>query len=292
MNEFTLLNKNNKKINIIEGVEIEEIKLIIIHIHGIGSHFQPVFECIDEFKNRDLLFSNFNFKSFALEFEGHGKSEGIRCSINSFDNLLEDLDILIDYIKISYDRPIFLISESMGSAVALKYSILNKEKINGIILFGPLFGIDEKLIPNCFITSLLTGISYFLPEIPLISNNLSVNGNNNKEFMKAKEANQYSYKGKHRLNTCREMLKISNWINNNGYLLETPILIFHGLKDTITSPAVTKCIFDNMISKDKELYLLEEGYHCLLIESEENPYLPGYIMGKIIHWINKRTVLY
>jgi alpha-beta hydrolase superfamily lysophospholipase len=288
MNEFTLLNKNNKKLNIIEGVDIEEIKLIIIHIHGIGSHFQPVFECIDEFKNRDLLFSNFNFKSFALEFEGHGKSEGNRCSINSFDNLLEDLDTLINYIIVRYEKPIFLLSESMGCAVALKYSILNKEKINGLIFLAPLFGIDEKLIPNYLITSLLSGLSFILPEIQVISNNLSAVAINNQEFINAKEKNTYSYKGNHRLNTCREMLNISNWISNNGYLLETPILIFHGIKDTITNPMVTKCVFDNMISKDKELHLLEEGYHCLLIESEENPYLPGYIMGKIVHWINKR----
>jgi hypothetical protein len=60
------------------------------------------------------------------------------------------------------------------------------------------------------------------------------------------------------------------------------------LKDTITNPLITKKVFDNLISKDKELDLLEDGYHCLLIESDENPYLPGFIMGKIMNWINER----
>jgi len=288
MNEFTLTNKNNKKIYIIVCIDVNKIKTIVIHIHGMGSHFQPVFECIDEFNNRDNLFSQFNYKSFALEFEGHGKSEGNRCSINSFDDLLEDLDLLINYIKTRYTQPIFLLSESMGCAVALKYCITKKNNIKGIILFGPLFGINDNMKPHSLIILLLTIISYILPNFPLLTNNLSSISIDNEDYISAKNKNTFSYKGNHKLNTCREMLKIVDWINENGYLLETPILIFHGLKDTITDSSITKTVFDKMISKDKEFNLLKDGYHCLLIEGKENPFLPGYIMGKIIYWINER----
>ena len=99
MFEFTLKNKKLKKINIIEGTSNKNIKAIIIHIHGIGSHFQPLFECIDDFKYRDELFCKFNYKSFGLEFHGHGKSEGTKCSISNFDDLLDDLDTLVKFIK-------------------------------------------------------------------------------------------------------------------------------------------------------------------------------------------------
>jgi alpha-beta hydrolase superfamily lysophospholipase len=176
----------------------------------------------------------------------------------------------------------------MGCAVTLKYCITKKHDIKGIILFAPLFGIDDKLKPHFLIVLILTIVSYFFPEIPLLSNNLASIAINNNDYIYAKNENIFSYKGKHRLNTCREMVKISDWIYKNGHLLETPILIFHGLKDTITNPLITKTVFDKMISKDKELNLLENGYHCLLIESVENPYLPGYIIGKIIYWINER----
>ena len=47
------------------------IKGIIIYIHGMGSHFQPVYYSIDEFTVRDEFFSKFGFKSFALEFHLH-----------------------------------------------------------------------------------------------------------------------------------------------------------------------------------------------------------------------------
>jgi alpha-beta hydrolase superfamily lysophospholipase len=83
------------------------------------------------------------------------------------------------------------------------------------------------------------------------------------------------------------MLAISEWISKYGYLMNTPIIIFHGLKDVITQPSITKNIFNDIISPNKKLYLLEYGYHCLLLESNDNPYLPGYIMGKIIDWVDK-----
>lgn len=286
MNEFTLKNYKNKKINIIEGVNIKNIKAIIIHIHGLGSHFQPLFNCIDDFKYRDELFCKFNYKSFGLEFHGHGKSEGEKCSINCIDDLLDDLDILLKHIIHNYKQPIFFLCESMGCAIALKYCIKFQNSIRGIIFLGPLFLVDDTLKPNSLLIIILTIISYLFPNCELLSSNgITIN---NKEFIKTRKENSFSYNGKHKLNTGREILKISDWIHNNAHLLETPILIFHGLKDTINNPTTTEIMFDKIISKDKELILLEDGYHCLLIEPEEDPFLPGYIIGKIIHWMNER----
>jgi len=290
MKEFNLINKHFLKINIIEGRNSETIKAIIIHLHGMGSHFQPVFECIDEFDNKDELFSRLAFKSFALEFHGHGKSEGNRASIFSFDDLLDDLEVLINYIENMYHQPIFLMAESMGCAVALKYSIIRKNQIKGLIFLAPLFGIDEHLKPPKIILNLLTIMSNFFPESPLYTsaNSLSKVSTNNQNYIDAKKKSLFSYSGSHKLCTCKELLKVSDWIKENGHLLNIPILIFLGLKDTITVPSITKQIFEKMNSNDKELFLLEDGYHCLLIESNENPYLPGYIIGKMISWINKK----
>lgn len=294
MKEFNLINKKNQKINIIEGEnEFFNNKLIpkgiIIHIHGMGSHFQPVFDSVDEFSSRDKLFSKIDLKSFALEFHGHGKSEGIRCCIYSFEDLLDDLDTLINYIETNYNLPIFLFAESMGCAVALKYCITKKNNIKGLLFMAPLFGIDDSLKPNFIIATILKFVSYFFPTLPLVSTSKNMNSasTDNQNFIEARKSCDFSYTGSHRLCTAKEMLLVSEWINENGHLIDVPIIIFHGLKDVITQPSITKNIFNNMVSTNKELYLFEDGYHCLLLEGNENPYLPGYIIGKMMHWLNK-----
>jgi len=290
MKEFKLININQIKINIIEGEDIPNMNAIIIHIHGLGGHFQPLYDSFNSFDNftkRDNFFNLYNFKSFGLEFHGHGKSEGYRCSIESFDDLLDDLHILITYVESNYyNIPIFLLCESMGCAVALKYCITKKNNIKGIIFLAPLFGIDDDLLPNCCFQKILLSISYCLPFCRLLSdsNGLTNIISTNQEFLDAKKNNKYTYNGSHRLCTGRELLKISNWIKKNGHLLKIPIQIFHGLKDYVTQPEMTEEIFNKMNTK-KELHLLEDAHHCLLIECKENPLLPNIIIQKSVDWI-------
>ena len=99
MKEFKINNLKGIPLNIIEGNHIDNQKAIVIHVHGIASHFQEVYECEDSFSYRDNLFTSNNIKSFALEFHGHGKSSGLKCSIDDFDNLVDDLFCLVNYIK-------------------------------------------------------------------------------------------------------------------------------------------------------------------------------------------------
>ena len=191
--QFHLKNHLNLNINILEGIHTGNIKGIIINIHGLGSHFQAVYDCIDEFTCKDSFFTKFNFKSFALEFHGHGKSEGKKCFINNFDDLIEDLDMLIKHIESQYDQPIYLVCESMGCAVAFKYCIIKKNKIKGVIFLAPLFGINSKLKPNILLKNILLPISYIFPWLPLISSssNLKSLATLNETYNNLKEKNKY-----------------------------------------------------------------------------------------------------
>lgn len=109
-----LINSKNGKLNIIEGKNISEPKAIILNIHGVGAHFQSVYDNLDEFVLRDNWFSKFNFKSMAFEFYGHCKSEGTIYMINNLDDLIEDLDTVIKHLNEKFNnKKIFICVESM-----------------------------------------------------------------------------------------------------------------------------------------------------------------------------------
>jgi acylglycerol lipase len=299
MKQFYLSNYKNNKINVIEGQKINNIKCILLHVHGLGAHFQPIYKSLDDFKERDNIFKNYNIKSFAFEFHGHGKSGGTRCSINNFDDLLFDLNLVLTYLKTIYDYPIYLLSESMGSAICIKYCIMgllnenikiNKKvqitnyiKIQGLILLSPLCGIKKEMQPKPFVKKLLVCFSYCFPNLKLITQtkNMAEKTTNNIDFIQARQNNLYSYKYKHRLCTGRELLKMTNWINDHGYLLELPTLIFHGEKDNITDPRITEKLYNNINTIKKELYLIPNGDHSLLLDST----LSYNILQKISDWI-------
>ena len=123
MNEYFIRSKLGK-INIIDCKEVTNFKAIILHVHGVGSHFQFVYPNLDELITRDDFFSKFGYKSFGFEFYGHGKSEGLNCSIRDFSDLVTDLANVVEHINNQYpNKSIFICAESKGSLPLLSNSI-------------------------------------------------------------------------------------------------------------------------------------------------------------------------
>jgi acylglycerol lipase len=294
MNQYLIKSKLGN-INIIEGVKVEkpQLKAIILHVHGIGSHFQSVYENIDDFSERDKYFSKYNYKSVCFEFYGHGKSDGIRCCISDFNDLVDDLETVILHLTLNdnfSNIPIYLLAESMGAAVCLKFIIRNikTENIKAIILISPMCGIDDHLKPSPIMISFLMCISNIFPTWKLVTTTkkMGTENVNNKDYIDARDKCPYGFKGSHRLATAREMYLNSLWTPNNAHLINKPILIFQGEHDKITTPFGTQTVYEKIPQTiNKELVLLPNSEHCLLVQDNADDLTPNYIISKIICWL-------
>ena len=294
MKEY-FINSNKYLINIIEGIDVTNPKAILLHVHGLGSHFQFIYPNLDELSFRDKFFSKFKIKSFGFEFRGHGKSDGTRCYINNFNELLEDFDIVIKHIHSKLPNTnIFICTESMGGAVGLKYLISNSQikYIKGIILMSPLCGIDEHLKPSPIIMNVLQLLSQVIPKAKLAFTTKKMGSEVviNQDFITAKELCPYGYKGLHRLGTVREILKISLWLPDNINTINYPTLFFHGLHDKITTPSGSIQTFQMIDNNNKELILFPESEHCLLVPNNFDDLTPNFIYAKILNWIEKNNI--
>jgi len=289
MNEYFIKSKNGK-INVIEGINIIDIKAIILHVHGIGSHFQFTFSNLDDFSEQDNYMSKFNYKSIGFEFHGHGKSDGLRGYVKDFNDLIDDLNTVILHINNNFiNKPIYLFAESMGAAVCLKHIIdHHNESIKGLILISPMCGIDDHLKPSPLVTNILLQASNIIPTWKLATTTKKMASENviNKEYIDARESCHYSYKGSQRLSTVKELYLNCLWIPNNAHHIDIPILIFHGLNDKITTPNGTQIVYEQIKSNDKELILLPQSEHCLLVQNNNDDLTPNFIIVKSILWLN------
>ncbi len=282
-------------INVMEGVDLPNTKAIILHVHGIGSHFQFVYPNLDDFTARDYYFSKFNYKSICFEFYGHGKSDGVKCCINDFNDLVDDLETVILHLNEKFcNIPIYLFAESMGAGVWLKFIIrgINTDNIKGMIFISPMCGIDDHLKPGPVVTSFLMCMSRIVPTWKLATTTKKMGMENviNKEYIDARDASPYGYKGSHRLATVRELYLNSLWTPENAHLINKPILMFHGLHDKITTPSGTKIVHDKIPIKNKELVLLPNSEHCLLVQDNADDLTPNFIMAKSLSWINNQIL--
>lgn len=290
MKEYNIKSKLGY-INVLEGVDIhlDICKGIMLHVHGFSSHFQFVYNSNNELINRDNFFSQHGYKTFGFEFHGHGKSDGACCVINKFDDLLDDLYVVIKFININYpNKKIFLIGESMGGAVIIKYIAERIHQISGIVLLSPMCGIDENLKPSPFMVKLLLILSNIIPSYPLYYVNKELNdcSSMNEEYKIAFNNNKYTYNGAFTLCTVREIYHTSLQIASLAPLINIPIIIFHGLTDKVTNPNNSIKFYENINCDNKKIVLIENKDHKLLIPKTKFDKNPDKIYNQILEWLD------
>ena len=291
--QFEIKNSKGETLNVCEGIETENTKGVILFLHGIGAHHQLIYECEDCFLYKSNLFGLSNYKSYGLEFSGHGKSEGLRCSIDQFEDLIDEIRIMILFIKEKYEnKKIFIYAESMGAGLSIVYDLKYKKEsyVDGYILMSPLCGITDKIKPNYFMKEILFNLSYVIPTTPFLGAMDHIrDACKNKKFLEKKLVCPYQYNGKVRLNTARECYRICEYIESNEHKFDSPVYLFHGIDDTITDAKKSIRFYRNISSENKKLYLTKDSNHIVTLGINDDDNRPSEILNKVINFFNELT---
>lgn len=105
-------------------------KAVVLVVHGLVEHSGRYMNVVNQ-----LVPSG--YAVYALDHRGHGKSEGERAHVNSFDEFIEDLKCFVDLVKRREKRKkIFMLGHSMGSLITMLYVAKYPEGISGVVLSG------------------------------------------------------------------------------------------------------------------------------------------------------------
>ena len=110
-----------------------EIKGVVVLLHGMGEHF-------GRFKHVADFFSTLGYATVGMDHRGHGNSGGKKGHTSSYDQLMNDIDVLMNKTKEMFPgKPIVLYGHSMGANLAANYAIRKKPSLKGLILTAPYF---------------------------------------------------------------------------------------------------------------------------------------------------------
>nr|GMD72933.1 caffeoylshikimate esterase-like isoform X1 [Ipomoea batatas] len=238
-----------------------------------------------------IKLASHGYAVFGIDYEGHGRSMGARCYIESFDNIVKDCSLFFKSVCAQEEyreKRRFLYGESMGGAVALLIHKLDPSFWHGAILVAPMCKISEKVKPHPLVISLLTKVEDVIPKWKIVPSK-DIIDSAFKDPVKREEirGNKLIYQKKPRLKTALEMLRTSMNLEESLWKITLPFFVLHGEADTVTDPEVSKALYKQASSKDKTIKLYPGMWHGLTSgEPDDNIEI---VFSDIISWLDKRS---
>jgi alpha-beta hydrolase superfamily lysophospholipase len=232
-----------------------ESKTTIVLLHGILSSAYLMN------KTAGLLRESTNSKVIALDFRGHGQSEGEPGDVDYINQYVDDLeDVILTLKKEKPNQKIILAGHSMGGGIILRYAMQeNAPKIDGYILFAPHLGVNAPTLKEEDLSTeeapfiklhinRIIGLKMLNAIGETKYNNLPVLFFNLPETM---PLTKYSY----RANESMSPLDYKKGLNS----INKPLLIIVGSKDE----AFNANKFNAAVTQNSEgeVYLIEEESH-------------------------------
>lgn len=254
-----------------------EMKGILIIIHGLNEHggrYAPF----------AMQLTSCNFGVYAMDWIGHGGSDGLHGYVPSLDHVVADTGIFLEKIKSENPGiPCFLFGHSTGGAVVLKAA--SSPHINGviegIILTSPALRVKPA---HPIVGAVAPLFSLFVPKFQFKgANKRGIPVSRDPAALAAKYSDPLVYTGPIRVRTGHEILRISSFLMQNMKSVCVPFFVLHGTADKVTDPLASQDLYNEAASKFKDIKLYEGFLHDLLFEPEREE-----VGGDIIDWMEKR----
>lgn len=260
-----------------EWIPEGNIKAAICLVHGLGDHSGLFKDLINYLNARGLAV-------LAFDLRGHGKSQGKRGHIPSYEALMEDIDLLLDFGRKNFEGlPLLLYGHSFGGNQVLNYILRRHPDVAGVMASAPWLSLYQnppklklysiflldKIFPTFLVDNIVSeaalshkpGYAEAYSKDPLVHSFISA-----RLFASAHKAGL--------------------WAIDHASDFDVPLLLFQGDEDNITSPEASKAFAANAPDNLCTFKLWKGLYHSLHNEISNQD-----IFSNIVNWINTKTVV-
>ncbi len=241
---------------------------ITVIVHGLCEHHGRYDHLVNQFLESDI-------GTYRFDHRGHGRSEGEKAHLTTYNELLDDTNVLVDLaIMENPNIPVFLLGHSMGGYTASLYAVKYPDKkIKGIITSGALVNDTKGLITSLpkgmdVLTALPNELGDGVCSVKEIVDWYKIDPHNGKTFTAG---------------LCYAITEGINWVKDKISEFKYPVLILHGENDGIVSYQDSEYLFKNISSKDKSLKIYGNLFHEIF-----NEYVKVEVIGDAITWIENR----
>jgi alpha-beta hydrolase superfamily lysophospholipase len=236
-----------------------DVKAVLLVVHGLGEHSGRYLNVVDHF-------APLGYAVYGLDHIGHGKSEGAREIVQSFDDFTDTLTIFYKMVtEWQAGKPVFILGHSMGGLIISYYLLDHQEKFKGAVISAPLVEVGDSVSQMTIMMSKI--LSKLAPKVGVVA--LDVNGlSRDRAVVDAYVNDPLVFQGKTPARSGSEILSAMLRVNAEAGKISLPVIIVQGAEDILVAPSGAQLLFDNVSSADKTLKIYDELYHEIFNEPE------------------------
>lgn len=241
------------------GPDVVQPRAVACLVHGLGEHTGRYAHVAEALNKEGVIL-------FGADLRGHGKSGGARGHINSIDDFMNDVDVLLEQAYTRYTGlPLFLYGHSLGGIIVLHYALKKKANIKGVIATSA--GLHTALENQPMKIFLAKNLGSLFPTTSLASG-LDTNGlSRDKSVVDAYNADPLNH-NQVTLGFGKIMIDVVKWTLGHAKEFSYPLLLLHGKKDPVAFVS-SSIEFAEPLKEKCTLVLWDDGLHELHNEPEK-----------------------
>jgi alpha-beta hydrolase superfamily lysophospholipase len=248
----------------------------LIVVHGLGEHAGHY----DEFARR---MASFGITTFAFDLRGHGLSDGKRGHVPRFDIYLQELDrFRSEVVSLTGARtPPFLLGQSMGGLIALRYLQNFGSHIAGAVICSPWLATAME-VPR-WKTLAAPLLARLLPTLPFRHGLAPEDLSSDPAVVEAYRTDPLVH-GRITPRTFAEVSAAMDLVPEHSKAITRPLLLLVGGADRVVDSDRTVAFAQALVTSDKTIHVFPGHLHELLNEADRTD--THFLVGD---WISARA---
>jgi alpha-beta hydrolase superfamily lysophospholipase len=253
----------------------EQPRGVVVVSHGFGEYggiYHRVAAALGNALALDVI---------AVDYRGHGRSEGHRGVVRRYEDLVGDLQNVLDWVgRNAAPGPRFLLAHSNGGQVALRLLLQDPQDVSGVIVTNPALKVVLPVSPvkrliGRFLLKFAPAVTLkgeLRPE--LLTSDPVIQREHLTDSLHHSRMSAPLYFG---------MIEGGEMLRARAGAIRTPILILVGGRDHVIDPSAAHEFYERLGSADKTLLVYPEMLHEPLNELGRQR-----VFDDIIGWLGTR----
>jgi alpha-beta hydrolase superfamily lysophospholipase len=109
--------------------EAPDPRATLVIVHGIGEH-SGRWDHVGEY------FSGAGYDTHSFDLRGHGESGGVAHHVDEFAELVDDVEVIVDHVRVG-ERPLVVYGHSLGGLIVTAYAVSTRPQADLYVTSAP-----------------------------------------------------------------------------------------------------------------------------------------------------------